>query len=58
MSHKESIKHMKTNVDGLTLTATPDPGSPWLGWGGACSGTARTCTVTMNSDKSVTANFR
>ena len=42
----------------VTLTATPDPGSPWVGWGGACSGTAATCTLTMNSDLSVTANFR
>lgn len=40
----------------VTLTATPDPGSPWIGWGGACSGTATTCTVTMNL--SVTANFK
>jgi hypothetical protein len=42
----------------VTLTATPDPGSPWIGWAGACSGTATTCTLTMNSDKSVTANFK
>jgi hypothetical protein len=42
----------------VTLTATPDPGSPWVGWAGACSGTATTCTLTMNSDKSVTANFK
>ena len=42
----------------VTLTATPDPGSPWTGWAGACSGTAITCTLTMNSDLSVTANFR
>jgi hypothetical protein len=42
----------------VTLTATPDPGSPWVGWGGACSGIAPTCTVTMNSNLSVTANFR
>ena len=42
----------------VVLTATPDPGSPWVGWAGACTGTATTCTLTMNSDKSVTANFR
>jgi len=42
----------------VTLTATPDPGSPWMGWAGACSGTATTCTVTMNANLSVTANFR
>lgn len=42
----------------VTLTAVPDPGQPWVGWGGACSGTATTCSLTMNADKSVTANFR
>jgi len=42
----------------VTLTATPDVGQPWVGWGGACSGTATTCSLAMNSDKSVTANFR
>ena len=42
----------------VVLTATPDPGSPWVGWLGACTGTATTCTLTMNSDKSVTANFK
>ena len=42
----------------VTLTATPDPGSLWTGWGGACSGTALTCTVTVNANTSVQANFR
>jgi len=42
----------------VTLTATPDPGQPWVGWGGACSGTSPTCTLTMTSDQNVTANFR
>ena len=42
----------------VSVTATPDPGSPWIGWTGACAGTATTCTVTMNSNLSVTANFK
>ncbi len=42
----------------VTLTATPDPGVPWIGWAGACSGTAPTCTLTMNANLSVTANFK
>ena len=41
----------------VTLTATPSAGSTFAGWAGAgCSGTS-TCTVTMNSDQSVTARF-
>ncbi|QOY87706.1 InlB B-repeat-containing protein [Paludibaculum fermentans] len=42
----------------VTLTAVPDPGSAWTGWGGACSGTALTCTVSMTKATSVQANFR
>ncbi len=42
----------------VTLTATPDPGFPWIGWAGACTGTSTTCTLTMNSNLSVTANFK
>jgi GH25 family lysozyme M1 (1,4-beta-N-acetylmuramidase) len=40
----------------VTLTATPN-GAVFLGWGGACSGTAGTCTVTMDADRSVMASF-
>jgi hypothetical protein len=40
----------------VTLTATPNPGSTFMGWSGACTGTG-TCTVTMNSDQSVNAQF-
>jgi Divergent InlB B-repeat domain len=44
----------------VTLTATPDAGAGWTGWGGACSaaGAASACTVTLNADTSVQANFR
>ena len=47
----------------VTLTATPRTGTTndttFTGWGGACaaSGTSPTCTVTMDTAKSVTANF-
>src|SRR5262249_14981663 len=48
----------------ITLTATPDGGATFAGWGGDCAsaGTATTCTVTMsgqgaNGAKSVTAGF-
>jgi Divergent InlB B-repeat domain len=42
----------------VTLTVTPGAGQPWVGWGGACAGTSPTCTLTMDANKSVTANFR
>jgi hypothetical protein len=42
---------------GVTLTATPNANSTFIGWnGGGCSGTA-TCQVTMNSAQTVVAIF-
>lgn len=41
----------------VVLTAAPIAGATFLGWGGACSGTATTCTVTMAGAQNVTANF-
>ena len=41
----------------VTLTATPPPGLAFLGWGGACSGAAPSCNVTMNADTKVQASF-
>jgi len=41
----------------LTLTATPDSGSSFGGWSGACSGSENTCTVTMDEAASVVASF-
>jgi hypothetical protein len=41
----------------VTLTATPPAGKTFASWSGACSGTATTCTVTMNADASVKALF-
>ncbi len=38
------------------LTPTPDEGSTFAGWSGACTGTGA-CTVTMSGDQSVTATF-
>jgi uncharacterized repeat protein (TIGR01451 family) len=34
-----------------------DASSLFAGWSGACSGTGSTCTITMDANKSVTANF-
>lgn len=41
----------------VTLTVAVDPGSSFTGWGGSCSGTALTCTVTMNVNRTVKAKF-
>jgi len=41
----------------VTLTATPDRNSRFVGWSGACSHSARTCTVVMSEGREVTARF-
>ena len=40
----------------VTLTATPDPGWQFTGWGGACTGTSD-CTLSITGPTKVTANF-
>ncbi len=41
----------------VTLTATSPAGTTFGGWGGACTGTASTCTIAMSQVRSVTATF-
>jgi hypothetical protein len=41
----------------VVLTATPAAGSRFQRWEGACTGTAPTCSVTMDASKSVRARF-
>ncbi len=41
----------------VTLTATPGTSMGFSGWGGACSGTATTCTITLSASQNVTAGF-
>ncbi|MFC2141082.1 PKD domain-containing protein [Acidobacteriota bacterium] len=41
----------------VTLTASPDSGWQFDNWSGDLSGTSNPTTITMNSDKTVTANF-
>jgi hypothetical protein len=41
----------------VMLTATPAPGQAFLGWSGACTGTALQCTVTLTSNRKVGAAF-
>ena len=41
----------------VTLVAVPLLGGLFAGWSGACSGISTSCTVTMDSSKTVTAMF-
>jgi len=41
----------------VTLTATAETNSYFLGWSGACTGTSPTCTVTLNQSEQATATF-
>src|SRR5690606_6228490 len=43
----------------VTLVATPDPGSTFVGWtGDACAGEGATCTFTLDADATITATFQ
>lgn len=42
---------------GVTLTATPAAGQVFSAWGGACSGTTPTCSLTMTQALSTSATF-
>ncbi len=42
----------------VTLTAVPDTGWEFVGWGGDMSGNTNPDTITMNADKSVSATFQ
>jgi hypothetical protein len=41
----------------VVLTESPNAGNIFSGWGGACAGTATTCSLTINSLTTVTATF-
>jgi|GEM_PF-1939102 len=47
----------ETTTVKVTLRASADASSYFAGWGGACAGTNPTCTLVMDSNKEVTANF-
>jgi hypothetical protein len=42
----------------VTLRATPDAGSTFSGWSGACSGTTGACSVRLAADVDLSATFR
>ena len=41
----------------VTLSATPGTGASFTGWGGACAGGLPTCSITLDADKAVNADF-
>lgn len=41
----------------ITLTAVPEAGASFTGWGGACAGAATTCTLPMSEARSASAGF-
>jgi hypothetical protein len=41
----------------VTLTATSNPDSTFVGWGGDCGGQGNPCSLTMTSSKTVSATF-
>ena len=41
----------------VTIAATPQPGYTFTGWSGNATGSSNPLTITMNGDKTITANF-
>ncbi|WP_291142254.1 hypothetical protein [Hydrogenophaga sp.] len=41
----------------VSLTAAPDAGQTFTGWGGACAGASTTCSVSLTQDRNVLASF-
>jgi len=56
-TNPEPGDYVYAELTAVTITATPDSGYEFSGWSGDASGTENPITVTMDSDKSVTANF-
>ena len=45
------------NIASITVSATPDTGYVFSGWGGACTGTSASTTVQVDGTKTCTATF-
>jgi|GEM_PF-3473575 len=41
----------------IVLISNSEPGNSFVGWSGACNDDSETCTVKMDANKSVTANY-
>ena len=54
---KSPDKTSYTEAETVTLTATPDADYTFANWSDGTSGTTNPITITMNSNKTVTANF-
>ena len=54
---KSPSKSAYNSGEQVRLTATANPGYTFSGWSGGASGTTNPITITMNSKKTVTANF-
>jgi hypothetical protein len=50
-----SAKYAQSSA--VTLSAVPPAGKTFVNWGGACTGTAPVCSLTVGSNLSVQANF-
>jgi endoglucanase len=49
--------HTYASVTSVSVTATPASGATFTGWSGAATGTANPVAVTMDANKTLTANF-
>ena len=56
-SSTAACSHRFNSNSSVTLSASAAPGHVFAGWGGACSGSATTCSLTMNGGKDVYAAF-
>jgi M6 family metalloprotease-like protein len=52
-----TVDYASSTAPTVTLTAAAGSRASFAGWGGACSGTSATCTITVNADRTVSASF-
>jgi hypothetical protein len=56
-TNPSSGSHKYDSGTAVTITATPNDGHAFISWSGDVSGTSNPITITMDSNKSVKANF-